>query len=101
MIRDRLAKIEEKIAAHETANFNYFDNGIRLLELANSAYDQWVKRDSFEKAKLLKILHSNLILEDRTVIPNYRKPFDLIAKAGELEKEKEETTCEKLSTHQF
>jgi hypothetical protein len=61
-------------------------NGIRILELANKAYSLYVRQNSAEKAKLLKMVLSNCRLDTVSVYPTYRKPFDLIcgaAKTGE------------------
>ena len=100
-INTRLGELEEKIKAHDTANGKYFDQGIRLLELAKSACDQWVKQDSFEKAKLLKMLCSNLIFDEGRIVPTYRNPFDLIAKASAIEEEEKAKTGRKLSPRSF
>lgn len=100
-LRDRLGKVEEKLKAHTSADGEYLDQGIRILELANSAYNQWVMRDSFEKAKLLKILCSNLVLDHKSVLPEYRQPFDLIAKASQIESAKKAAGAENLSPRSF
>ena len=93
--------LEEELLAHQRANSKYLDAGIRILELANSAYNQWLLRDSFDKPKLLKILCSNLVLDNKSVIPTYRQPFDLIAKASQIEATKKAAGAEELPPHTF
>ncbi len=72
-------RIQIKMKAHQGANKNYLEDGVRILELANKAYSQYVRQNTHEKARLLKILLSNCLLKDGSPCPTYRKPFDLIA----------------------
>ena len=61
-------------------------DSFRILELANKAYSLYVRQNSMERAKLLRIVLSNCRLDAASVYPTYRKPFDLIcgaAKTGE------------------
>jgi len=61
-------------------------DSVRILELANKAYSLYVRQNSTERAKLLRIVLSNCRLDAASVYPTYRKPFDLIcgvAKTGE------------------
>jgi site-specific DNA recombinase len=61
-------------------------DSVRILELANKAYSLYVRQNSTERAKLLRIVLSNCRVDAASVYPTYRKPFDLIcgaAKTGE------------------
>jgi site-specific DNA recombinase len=53
-------------------------NSIRILELANKAHSLYLKQNSAEKAKLLRIVLSNCAVDAVSVYPTYRKPFDVI-----------------------
>ena len=57
-------------------------DSVRILELANKAYSLYVRQDSTERAKLLRIVLSNCRLDATSVYPTYRKPFDLICGAA-------------------
>jgi site-specific DNA recombinase len=50
----------------------------RILELANKAHFLYVSQNPAEKAKLLKVVLSNCAIDDTSLYPTYRKPFDLI-----------------------
>jgi len=50
----------------------------RILELANQAHFLYVRQNPAEQAKLLKMVLSNCTIDDVTLYPSYRKPFDLI-----------------------
>jgi hypothetical protein len=57
----------------------------RILELANKAYSLYVSQDSTEKAKLLRMLFLNCLVDAVSVTPTYRKPFDMIVKRAQFE----------------
>jgi hypothetical protein len=73
--RDTLQKIEQHQSAHET----YVEEGVRLLELAQKAVFLYEKQEMKEKRKLLDFVCSNSTWKDGRLIPQYRKPFDLLA----------------------
>ena len=60
-------------------------NGIRILELANKAHSLYLKQNSVEKAKLLRIVLSNCAVDAVSVYPTYRKPFDVIFQRAKSE----------------
>jgi site-specific DNA recombinase len=55
-------------------------NAQKVLELANKAYFLYLSQDSAEKAKLLRTLCLNFSVDDASVTPAYRYPFDAIFK---------------------
>ena len=73
-------RIQKALKAHLNANQSYYDEGVRILELANKAYSLYLKQDHYERAKLLKIVLSDCSLKDGTLCPTYKKPFDMLAK---------------------
>jgi site-specific DNA recombinase len=70
--------IARKIENHQTANHNYIDEGIRILELAQRAHSLFERQTAVEKRKLLNYVLSNSTWKDGILTPSYRKPFDLI-----------------------
>jgi len=60
-------------------------NSVRILELANKAHFLYLRQNSAEKAKLLKIVLSNCAIDAVNIYPTYRKPFDLIFQAAQTE----------------
>src|SRR5215469_7240541 len=60
-------------------------DAMRTLELANKAYFLYLKQESTEKAKLLKMVLSNCAIDSASVYPTYRKPFDLIFRQAKNE----------------
>lgn len=76
--KDEQSKILINIERHKEANTNYFEKGIRILELAQKAYSAYLEQDNTGKRNLLNILLSNCTLNDGNLYPTYRKPFDLL-----------------------
>jgi site-specific DNA recombinase len=77
--REAQSKILSQIRAHQTANDNYLEEGIRLLELANKAYSLYLRQSTHEKAPLLKSVQSNCLGDGVSPCPEDRKPFDILA----------------------
>ncbi len=63
-----------------SANTNYFEQGIYILELAQKAYSLYLKQILSQKRRLLNLLLSNCTLDDGKLDPTYKRPFDLLAK---------------------
>ena len=58
---------------------SYFDQGAKIIELAQNAYSLWLRQNPHEKAKLLRILLSNCTFDGVSLHPTYRKPFCWLA----------------------
>lgn len=80
---DELVDIGIQIRSHQNANANYFQTGVKILELANRAYNMYLKQGRHEQRKLLDTILSNCTFYRGTLYPTYRKPFDLLAKCPE------------------
>lgn len=81
-----LSKIQDKLAAHDKADRKTMDHGVQLLELAQTAYTSYLRRSPEEQRRLLNFVCSKFAMTDDEVIPTYRKPFDIIASAGMVNK---------------
>jgi len=51
--------------------------GLQILELANRLYPTYLDMEHEKRAKLLKLLASNYVLDGVTLSATYRKPFSL------------------------
>ena len=76
------------IGGHQRAESAYFEDGVRLLELASRARGLFHSQAPTEKRKLLDFVLSNSSWKGGRLTATYRKPFDLISetvvKASEL-----------------
>ena len=78
-LKSKLTRIKRSLAEHDQGNYNYLENGIRILELAQRAYSLYVKQDSYEKRKLLNIIASNFVLKDAKVHTELKEVFAILA----------------------
>jgi len=76
-------QIVEQLRSHQVADRRYYDDGIKLLELASRAYELYAKQPVEQKNRLLRVLLSNCTLQDGTLRPTYKKPFDILARGIE------------------
>ena len=82
--RQEQEDILNKIRHHQNADKGYMDLGVKILELAGKTYELWKVRKSQEKRQLLDFILSNCELDRKTLIPTYRKPFDILVKCKGL-----------------
>ena len=55
------------------------DLAVKAFELSQALQERWVRADIAEKRQLLEIICLNLTLENASLVPTMRKPFDIIA----------------------
>lgn len=77
------ARLVSQIQAHHVADHRYYDDGLKLLELASKAHELYSKQPVEQKHRFLRILLSNCTLQDGTLHPTYKKPFDILARGIE------------------
>jgi site-specific DNA recombinase len=77
--RAQQAEILRKIEQHQNANCSYLEEGVRLLELGQKSVKLYEKQEMKEKRRILDFVFSNCLWKDGTLVPNYRKPFDILA----------------------
>jgi site-specific DNA recombinase len=73
------AEILREIEKHQNANFSYLEEDALLLELPQKAVSLYEKQEMKEKRRILDFLFSNCLWKDGALVPNYRKPFDMLA----------------------
>lgn len=78
-----LAAVRRETAKHEKASHGYGATGSKILELAKSAHNLFIRQDSHEQARLLKTLVSNCTFDRGSLSVTYVKPFDLLADGNE------------------
>ena len=82
------ASIMRDIQAHQTANHNYIEEGVQLLELAHKAHVLFQSQPAMEKRKLLDFVLSNCTWKGGELAAKYRQPFDILAVAVASEQQR-------------
>ncbi len=86
--REEQAVCEAQIAEFAEANAEYYDDGLRLLELARDAWSLWKRQSPAEKRKLLKFLVSNCSLLYGQLTVELNQPFEMLRETLEAERAK-------------
>lgn len=76
--REQLADIDTRLALLQEAEDNYYITAKYLLELANKAHELFKSSEVEERRQLIKLVLSNLRVEDKSVRYDAIKPFDTI-----------------------
>ena len=77
-----IAEIKAQIRTLGDGNPNFYQDACRTLELSKRLFSLFIESSYEEKASILKLLASNYSLikaSDVSIVPTYRKPFDMIA----------------------
>jgi site-specific DNA recombinase len=73
-------RLQRQIKAHQEADENYIEQGIRLIEIARNAYAFFQSKDQPIRAELIRFIFPNSNLRDGKVVPVFKPPFDIIWK---------------------
>ncbi len=71
---ERQMKLPAALERHQRGNHAYFEDGERLLRLAQRAHDLWLARPQSERRKLLNLLLSNCIFDGGEPPQNTKNP---------------------------
>ena len=82
------AAIMRDLEAHQTANRSYIEEGVQLLELAQSAHVLFESQPPAEKRKLLNFVLSNCTWKGGELSAKYRQPFDVLGVAVASERQR-------------
>ena len=79
-LRDREAELKLEIDVADRGRHEIIDIAIKAFELSQTLREKWLTADYAAKRRILEILCLNWTLDDVTLVPTMRKPFDLLAK---------------------
>ena len=78
-LRDRIAQLSLQVEACDRGRAEYGELAEKVFELSQSLTEKWLNADARAKRQLLEIVCLNFRLEDVTLVPEIRKPFDVLA----------------------
>lgn len=79
-----LRAAQTEVARLETTSRAFYDEGLRLIELAQRLYEVWLAQDSAKKREILDCLLLNCVWDGVSLAPEWRRPFDLLAERPSL-----------------
>jgi site-specific DNA recombinase len=78
-LRDRLSAIKLQLDSVDRCHDETAELATKVFELSQTLTQQWVTADYTTKRRLLEIVFLNCVLDDVTLVPTIRKPFDVLA----------------------
>ena len=78
-MRDRLASIKLQLDALDRSHDETAELAAKVFELSQTLRQQWLTADYAAKRRILEIVCLNCRLDDVTLVPTMRKPFDVLA----------------------
>jgi len=79
-LRDREDDLDVRLEAAKRGHRESADMAIKVFELSQTLCSKWETADYAAKRRILEIICLNFRLEGATLVPEWRKPFDLLAK---------------------
>lgn len=81
--KERLLEIEFAIKQSQNINPHFFEDGCKILELSNRLFPLYLRSNAEEKARILRLIASNYVLNGQTISAAYVKPFSFMENLGE------------------
>ncbi len=81
--RDQVEDVTSKLAQLQEAEDNYYVTTKCLLEVSSRAYDLFMSSEVEEKRQLIKLVLSNLQVDDGKIVYDVQKPFNLIVNCSD------------------
>ena len=81
----KIEELKSKIGLHGSANIDYYEKGVRILELAQRAMNNYLRGNPREKREILDFISSNCNIKDGEFDVEYRQPYDMLALYREKE----------------
>ena len=78
-LRDREANLKLQLDACDLGRHENGEIAVKAFELSQNLRAKWLAADYSVKRRYLEIVFLNFVLEDVTLVPTMRKPFDVVA----------------------
>jgi len=78
-LRDKTAKLRLHLEAADRGRYEIIDIAVKAFELSQDLRAQWVTANYTAKRRILEITCLNFSLDGVSLVPEWRKPFDMLA----------------------
>ncbi len=101
-LRDQVSRLSVELEATDRGRAELGEIAIKAFELSQVLREKWLTADYRAKRHLLEIVGLNYRLDDVTLVPEWRKPFDVLAEGPLSEESRGDTirTCDLLVPNQ-
>ena len=84
-LRDRIAHLMVEMDVCDRGRAESGEIALAAFELSQTLKEKWLTADYRAKRKILEIVSLNFRLVDVTLVPEWRKPFDVLAEGLDSE----------------
>jgi DNA invertase Pin-like site-specific DNA recombinase len=77
-LRDKLAGVKLQLDVIDRSHDETAELAVKVFELSQTLREQWLNADYAAKRRILEIVFLNCRLDDVTLVPTIRKPFDVL-----------------------
>ena len=81
VLRDEESSLRQKLEISDRGRHEIIDIAVKAFELSQDLRNKWFAADHAAKRRILEILCLNWKLENVSLVPIWRKPFDLMAES--------------------
>lgn len=85
-LRDRIAQLDPQLDASDRGRAEKGEVALELFELSQTLQEKWLTADYRAKRRLLEIVCLNFLMDDVSLVPTIRKPFDVLVEGLESAK---------------
>ena len=78
-LRDRVANLKLQLDVIDRSHDEMSDLAVKVFELSQTLSQKWLTTDYATKRRIMEIIFLNCRLDDATLVPTIRKPFDVLA----------------------
>ena len=78
-LRDREVNFKLQLDVCDLGRHENAENAVKAFELSQNLRGKWLTADYSVKRRYLEIVFLNFVLDDVTLVPTTRKPFDVLA----------------------
>lgn len=82
--RDQIARLSLQIEACDRGRSETAEIAVKAFELSQTLREKWLSADYAAKRQILEIVCLNIRLDDTTLVPEIRKPFDVLVEGLNL-----------------
>jgi site-specific DNA recombinase len=79
-LRDRIADLKLQMGALDRSHDEMAELASKVFDVSQTIEDKWLTADYATKRRILEIVFLNCRLDDVTLVPAIRKPFDVLVK---------------------
>ena len=83
-LRVRSASMALHLEKASRGRYEIIDIAVKVFELSQDLRAKWLTADYAAKRRILEITCLNFVLDDVTLVPAMRKPFDMLAEGLDL-----------------